>query len=124
MLQGLKKVFGATVILATAIISQQALNHDHLLNATPADKIVVSDSPKELTLKFTEGIEPSFSGVALMSAAGDAVSVGKIAVDSADNKVLHVPLTTPLKAGAYMVDWHVLSVDGHKTHGSYDFTLK
>jgi len=35
-----------------------------------------------------------------------------------------VPLKTPLAAGDYQVNWHVLSVDGHKTQGSYRFSVK
>jgi methionine-rich copper-binding protein CopC len=35
-----------------------------------------------------------------------------------------VPLEQALKAGTYQVDWHVVSVDGHKTKGSYHFSVK
>ena len=37
--------------------------------------------------------------------------------------VLHVPLGQKLKAGVYVVSWHVVSVDTHKTSGSYKFTV-
>ncbi|MDU5691430.1 MAG: copper resistance protein CopC, partial [Citrobacter freundii] len=29
-----------------------------------------------------------------------------------------------LEAGKYTVDWHVVSVDGHKTKGQYTFSVK
>jgi methionine-rich copper-binding protein CopC len=35
-----------------------------------------------------------------------------------------VGLSQPLQAGSYQVNWHVLSVDGHKTAGSYRFSVK
>jgi len=35
-----------------------------------------------------------------------------------------VPVTGTLADGSYTVDWHALSGDGHKTHGSYTFTVK
>ncbi|MFS2222563.1 copper homeostasis periplasmic binding protein CopC [Pantoea sp. B65] len=124
MLQRLKNVIVATSFLAALIVSQQAFAHAHLASATPADKATISESPKMLTLTFTEGVEPKFSGVMLMGADGSMVHTGKFTVDSADNKVVNVPLTAPLKTGSYRVDWHVLSVDGHKTKGSYNFTLK
>ena len=32
-----------------------------------------------------------------------------------------VPLAQALQPGNYTVDWHVVSVDGHKTRGTYTF---
>jgi len=124
MLLRLKKTLTAATVLTTLLASQQALAHAHLASASPADKSVISDVPKTLTLTFTEGVEASFSGVAVTTAEGKPVDAGKITVDSADNKVVHVPVNAELKAGTYQVNWHVLSVDGHKTKGTYNFTVK
>ncbi|MGQ7169668.1 copper resistance protein CopC, partial [Escherichia sp. R-CC3] len=41
-----------------------------------------------------------------------------------DQKQLIVPLADSLKPGTYIVDWHVVSVDGHKTKGHYTFSVK
>lgn len=124
MLHRLKKAIVATGVLATFIVSQQAFAHAHLMSAIPADKASISESPKMLTLTFTEEVEPKFSGVMLMEEDGHMVKTGNFTVDSADKKVVNVSLTAPLKPGSYRVDWHVLSVDGHKTKGSYNFTFK
>jgi hypothetical protein len=35
-----------------------------------------------------------------------------------------VPLTGALARGLYTVAWHALANDGHKTHGTYSFTVK
>jgi methionine-rich copper-binding protein CopC len=43
---------------------------------------------------------------------------------SSDGKELTVPLTAPLTAGTYAVAWHALAADGHKSTGTYDFTVK
>jgi methionine-rich copper-binding protein CopC len=40
------------------------------------------------------------------------------------DKTLTAPVTGPLKPGTYTVRWNVLSVDGHKTNGTYTFTVK
>lgn len=37
---------------------------------------------------------------------------------------LTIPVSEALGPGAYTVEWHVLSTDGHKTNGSYTFTVK
>ncbi|HIH4669070.1 TPA: copper resistance protein CopC [Citrobacter amalonaticus] len=39
-------------------------------------------------------------------------------------KQLIVPLDETLKPGQYTVNWHVVSVDGHKTKGQYTFSVK
>lgn len=124
MLQHLSKAITAASILVSLIFSQQAIAHAHLASATPADKAVISESLQTLTLTFTEGVEPQFSGAMVMAADGSMPSTGKFSVDKADNKVAYIPLTAPLKPGNYKVDWHVLSVDGHKSKGSYSFTMK
>ena len=41
-----------------------------------------------------------------------------------DKTQLIVPLDQTLEAGKYTVDWHVVSVDGHKTKGQYTFSVK
>ena len=124
MFSPVKKTVAAAGILASLLISQQALAHAHLTSALPADKSMVSESPTTLTLTFTEGIEARFSGASIIAADGNKIASGKASVDDADNKTLHVPVNSQLTAGDYRVDWHVLSVDGHKTKGSYTFSLK
>jgi len=34
-----------------------------------------------------------------------------------------VRLAHPLKPGTYLVSWHVVSVDTHRTSGTYKFTV-
>ncbi|MCU5775327.1 copper homeostasis periplasmic binding protein CopC [Erwiniaceae bacterium BAC15a-03b] len=124
MLNRIKQLIAATSMVSAMLISPAVLAHAHLTTATPADKAQLSASPAELTLKFTEGIEPAFSGVKVLNASGKAVASGKAAVDSSDGTLLHIPLNDQLPSGAYKVNWHVLSTDGHKTKGSYSFSIK
>lgn len=48
----------------------------------------------------------------------------KSALAPGDNKTLVLPLGKALPAGAYTVKWQALSKDGHKTHGSWSFTVQ
>ncbi|AYG61221.1 hypothetical protein CCGE525_00435 [Rhizobium jaguaris] len=41
-----------------------------------------------------------------------------------NDTVLMVPISGTIGAGTYTVEWHALSADGHKTTGSYTFTVK
>lgn len=124
MLVRLRTTLTAAAVFATLLVSQQALAHAHLALATPADNSVVSDSPQAIVLTFTEGVEAGFSGASVKGPEGKTVETGKATVDSANAKVLNIPVESTLTAGDYSVSWHVLSVDGHKTKGTYRFTVK
>ena len=105
-------------------MSGRALAHAHLTAATPAVSGTVTASPAELDLKFSEAINLGFSGVKIAGPDNAAIAMGIISLAKDDESTLIVPVSAPLAAGAYTVDWHVLSRDGHKTHGSYRFTVK
>ena len=105
-----------------AFLATPAFAHAHLSVADPADGSVVA-GPSALTLTFTEGLSLAFSGITITGPAG-AVSLQPATLAPGDATVLIVPLATPLPRGAYGVDWHALSTDGHKTTGHYAFTVK
>jgi len=114
----------ALVAAAGLAFSQSALAHAHLQSSNPAADAQVTDSTAALTLNFSEDIEAAFSGVSLLDAAQQPVATGKAHVESKHASRLIVDLPQPLNAGSYQVNWHVLSVDGHKTSGSYRFSVK
>jgi methionine-rich copper-binding protein CopC len=97
--------------------------HAHLKSANPADKAIVSTSPTALALDFTEGLNLAFSGADLLDASGTPVQQGKAKLSNGGD-TLTIPLQSALKPGDYTVKWHALSTDGHKTDGSYSFTVK
>jgi copper resistance protein C len=100
-----------------------AFAHAHLKSANPADKAIVSTAPTALTLDFTEGLNLAFSGADLLDASGSPAQQGKAQLSNGDD-TLTIPLQSTLKPGDYTVKWHALSADGHKTDGSYSFTVK
>ncbi|SDR29628.1 hypothetical protein SAMN05519103_01807 [Rhizobiales bacterium GAS113] len=115
--------FAALVALALTAPSA-AFAHALLLKAVPAVGGTVSASPTQLKLSFTEGVEPRFSGVQLQAADGRAVGTGAASVDPADKATLIVPIKSTLPPGSYKVVWHVVSVDTHRTQGSFTFEVK
>lgn len=114
----------ATLFLLSVFSSSPVLAHAHLQQQTPPADAEVSPAPKALTLNFSEGIEANFSGVVLKNAEGKAIPTGKAARSDSDKTQLIVPLTEALASGLYTVEWHVVSVDGHKTKGQYQFSVK
>jgi methionine-rich copper-binding protein CopC len=110
------------LVAAACLIAPAAFAHAMLAKASPAVGSEVSGSPPALDLTYTEPVEPLFSTVTISSAAGDRVEQGKpVAKDG--GRVLSVALK-PLAPGVYTVEWHVTSVDTHKTEGHFTFTVK
>ncbi|MEJ0092287.1 MAG: copper homeostasis periplasmic binding protein CopC [Methylocella sp.] len=109
--------------LASSFAATTAFAHAFLDRAIPAVGSTVSGSPSELRLAFTQGLVAAFAGVEIRTAEGAAIAAGKPSLDPADATVLRVRLGQPLKPGAYKVSWHVVSVDTHRTEGSYTFTV-
>lgn len=113
-------VLGVAVGLAAP---HPAFAHAHLKQAVPGVDASVSGSPGELQLTFTEKVETALSGVSVATAAGAAVATAKPTGEGSSSGTLHVKLDKPLAAGTYVVRWHVVAVDTHKTSGTYKFTV-
>lgn len=107
--------------LTIACAARLALAHAFLDHASPRVGSEVRGAPAQVTLWFTQDLEPAFSSLSVTDAQGGRVDRGDAHVDASDRSILRVSLP-PLPAGAYKVRWRVLSVDTHVTEG--DFTFK
>ncbi len=105
--------------LALLAAAGEASAHAHLLTSAPAAGATVA-APKQLSLGFSEKLEPKFSGLELTKADGAKVAVTAAVAD----KAITVTPSAPLAPGAYKVTWHAVAADGHKTNGDYGFTVK
>lgn len=114
----------AVFTLGLCLAAGSALAHAHLKSATPAVNSTVSVSPTELELAFSEGVNLKFSGVKLTGPDKKAFGTGEPKLGAGGDTVLVVPITAPLAAGSYRVEWRALANDGHKTTGSYSFSVK
>ena len=104
--------------------SAPAFAHAHLKSAMPAVGGTVATPPTELDLTFSEGLNLKFTGVKVSGPDKAAVTTGDATLGSGGDTTLVVPVTGTLAAGTYSVAWHALSTDGHKTTGTYKFTVK
>ena len=111
-------IFVASVLIAL-IANGGAHAHAMLASASPPVGGSVGAAPRQVTLSFTQGLEPAFSSVQVTDSKGARVDAGKAQVSGST-------MTVGLKAlspGTYRVHWHVLSVDTHKTEGSFSFRV-
>ncbi len=101
-----------------------ALAHADLASADPAAGATVKTAPTEVSITFTEEVEPKFSTIQVLDAGGKRVDDGKAHTAPDNEKLLSVGLK-PLAPGTYKVIWHAMSADdSHKTKGNYVFTVK
>jgi copper resistance protein C len=107
-------------LLAFGIATANA--HAVLDHANPRVGNAVRTAPREVTLWFTQDLEPAFSTIEVRNASGARVDSGKATLASGDRKVLRVPVKS-LAAGTYTVSWRVLSVDSHTTQGTFSFRV-
>jgi len=112
------------LILAAAMLAAlpaRADAHAFLEHASPAVGSTVPAAPPELALNFTEAVEPLFSAVEILDPRGGRVDTGKPhTADDGRRLIIALPKLGP---GTYTVNWHVTSVDTHKTAGRFRFTV-
>ena len=110
-----------TLAIACALFlglsASAAQAHAFLDHASPLVGSTVSAAPHEVSLSFTQNLEPSFSTVEVTGPNGARIDAGKASVSGGT-------MSVGLKAagpGTYHVHWHALSVDTHSTQGSFTF---
>jgi copper resistance protein C len=82
----------------------------------------VDAAPGEVKLWFTEPLEPAFSSVRVLDAAGRQVDRADQRTNPSDPMLLRVSLG-PLNPGLYRVVWRAVSIDTHVTEGDYTFRI-
>jgi methionine-rich copper-binding protein CopC len=107
------------VPLLLLLATGEANAHAFLDHAEPRVGNKVASPPREVTLWFTQKLEPAFSGVTVTNAAGERVDSGKARVSG---NQMSVSLRSG-GTGTYHVTWHVLSVDTHTTNGNFTFQV-
>jgi hypothetical protein len=113
----------ASVALALLLMAVPAWPHASLVRSSPARRATLTTAPDRVQLWFNEAVEPKFSSVSVLDAAGQPVDLGDARVDPEDPKRLTVGLR-PLGRGTYRVRFRVLSVDGHVVESEFPFTLR
>jgi copper resistance protein C len=104
-------------LLFAAFGSIAAHAHAFLDHASPLVGSTVASAPREIALTFTQNLEAAFSSVQVTDPNGGRVDQGKPQING---NIMRVGLKS-LPQGTYRVRWQALSVDTHKTEGSFTF---
>lgn len=113
----------AALLMVSLAAASPAAAHDQLVASDPAADSTVETMPAELTLTYSaELIDAGADGtvVEVLSPTGADVATGAPALNGA---VVTVPLAEAAEAGAYTVNWRVVSSDGHPIDGTFAFTV-
>ena len=106
-------------LLASLFSNVATRAHAMLDHANPLVGSTVASAPREVSLTFTNNLEAAFSSVQVTDANGARVDEGKPQISG---DTMRVGLKS-ISRGTYRVRWQALSVDTHKTQGSFTFTV-
>jgi methionine-rich copper-binding protein CopC len=115
-------------ILAALIFTGTALAHARLMRSQPAKDARLTTTPATVELWFNELLDHGFNGIEVFAAAEKKskhrtnLTQGDALVDAADRTHLSVSLQ-PLPPGQYVIEYRVLSRDGHTAPGRINFTV-
>jgi copper transport protein len=110
------------VLLAALALPASAFAHAALLKTVPSASVTVNSSPKQVSLLYSEAVEPRFAIVSVTDADATSEASGPPSRDPANADQLDVPLKH-LREGWYLVVWRVISVDGHPVRGAFTFAV-
>lgn len=105
--------------LIVSLASGEASAHAMLDHADPRVGGNIARAPREVTLWFTEKLEPAFSTITVTNPAGRRIDTRTIRVNGEQMSVS----LRPGGAGVYHVTWHAVSVDTHTTGGTFTFQV-
>ncbi|HKA72775.1 MAG TPA: copper resistance protein CopC [Xanthobacteraceae bacterium] len=113
--------YGAVLLLLAFLgllfFTQNAHAHAVLVETVPVDGAVVTEAPREVTLRFNEPVTPVMLRV---------VDVNAKPLDTqprVENATIVLPLPPDLPNGTYVVSYRVISLDSHAIAGSVMFSV-
>jgi copper transport protein len=107
---------------AALALPAAAWAHAALLRTVPEASRTVNTPPKQVSLTYSEAVEPRFAIVSVTDAAGHQQTAGPPRRSPTDPNTLLVPLKH-LPEGWYLVYWRVISADGHPVRGAFTFAV-
>lgn len=128
---------GAIVALFATVVALAALGlhttdahaHARLERSVPAAGAVLEAPPTTVELWFNELLDDEFNEILVFRAAPDGspadtsnLATAKPTVDEADRTHLSAPVAA-LASGPYVIQWKVLSRDGHSARGRVLFRV-
>jgi copper transport protein len=113
---------GLLFVLAAGLLKPTVADaHAYLLSSNPEDQAVLSRAPAQITMKFSEQLDPELVSLKL-SGTGSAPIPLEVHVSPHDpyGLIAHLPR---LGNGSYALRWSAISEDGHPVGGVLRFAI-
>jgi methionine-rich copper-binding protein CopC len=117
-------------IALSSLAPAALLAHVQLTASTPATG-TETKAPKEITLTFSQAVDPSSAAASIVMTAmpgmadhGEMVIRNFTANWSDEGKTMTLALKKPLPTGTYEVRWQAAAADGHSMSGTVTFDVR
>jgi copper transport protein len=113
----------ASIVVALAALAApaSAFAHASVLATHPTYRERLEQAPREVSVRFDQGVKPLPGSIVVQNARGDVLS--GTARTGASPATITVPVRG-LARGAYTVRWHAMSSDGHVVSGVWTFGVR
>lgn len=114
----LRTMLAVAVLAAGGVLPAAAHAHVSLVESSPAQGAQLEHAPNEVRLGFSRRVTVRPGAVGVTAPNGDRRPVD-VAVD---DRVVVIPIAGD-RTGTYVVDWSVVSADGHAIAGQLSFVI-
>ncbi|MDG4879019.1 copper resistance CopC/CopD family protein [Mesorhizobium sp. WSM4935] len=113
-------VWLVAALMAVAVLAMpgRALAHAALVATDPADGAVLTQSPAQFSLTFSERVSPLV--LTLVRPDGSQLALTSFRLK---DQTVEIDNPETLKSGTHVLSWRVVSVDGHPVGGSALFSV-
>lgn len=110
------------VVAVVAACASSAAAHAVPQRFEPRRGATLHSAPREVRIFFDGDLESAFSAIQVTDSAGGRADRDDARVDPRNRRLLRAGLR-PLGSGLYHVSWQILAIDGHRSQGTYTFTV-
>ncbi len=111
------------VLVAGAIVPASAAAHATIVSTTPADGQVLKTQPRQVSMKWSEGVDLGEHAVQLLDSSGSKLKTAVAKHGPGDPSTAVLELPPGLPHGTYVVAWLVVSSDSHPVSGAFSFSI-
>jgi len=104
-----------------------AAAHANYKSSTPTKGEVLSSSPSQVSITFTQEVQKITNtfGIDVANSDGASVTSGEVALEDDDRSIMTVALEPNLNPGRYVVRWkNVSDSDGEAAEGAFSFYVE
>ena len=111
------------IAAASLALPAAAFAHAALLRTTPSASVVVDTPPPQVSLVYSEAVEPRFAIVSVTDADAHSADGRLRRAARRRTPTSSMCRSSTLRQGWYLVVWRVISVDGHPVRGAFTFAV-